>query len=199
MQFGNTPIKINEAGKWDALPEDRYQVQVEDVEMVLSMNSYKGVEEERLKYLFIVLDSEKKLVGADGVEQPVRGRKLWARFSKNLSLKDGKLATTGQISNLTKFLNAVYGRQLEKAEVEVWEADDVIKKQVCVMVDQKPDDSGNVWNNILSFSSAKVQMEPVVEVEKKKEAVKKSAPAIVDSGEDFEKDMDEAVKAGSKA
>jgi hypothetical protein len=192
---GQNPIKINEGKSFDPIPEDKYQVQIYDVEAVMVTNTFKQVEEERLRYTFIVLDPDKTMPGISPegtAPAAIRGRRLWARFSKTLSIPGST-----KPSNLTKLVSAVYGRELAKPELETWEPEDIIGKQVCVMV-SKEVKGENVYNNILSYSKANALLEPWVDKDgdhKKEATVKKSQPAVADS---FEKDMDELAAKHKK-
>ena len=199
---GSAPIKLNKGMIFDAVPEDKYQVQVTDVTAVVALNTYKGVEEEKLKFEFTILDEDKTMISKDDfgkeAESKLRGRKLWARFSKNLSVANGRLSVTGKASNLSKLLMAIYGRPLEEPELEVWEPEDTMGKQVCVMVNQTPDGKGNIWNNCVSFSPIKKEMTPV-EKNAKESSTKKSTPAVADNGEDFEQEMDKVAAKRAKS
>jgi len=196
---GSQPIRINEGKSYSPIPEDKYQVQVSDVEAIVMMNSFKGIEEERLKYQFTILDPDKTMPGDKTLGEAetvnLRGRKLWSRLAKVLSTPGATKA-----SHLTKLVTAVYGRELEKAELAVFEPEDLIGKQLSVMVNQEASKKdGTIYNNIISYSKATGQMEAWVEDEKsKKPAVRKSEPAIAQAPEDFEKEMDAEVAKRNK-
>lgn len=197
---GSQPIRVTKGQTFDAIPDDKYQLEILDVEAVVQMNYQSTAEEERLKYTFVVLNPDKTMKGKDpagkDVTVNVRGRKLWARFSKNLTVPGAP-----KVSNLTKLVNAVYGRELAEEELNVWEPEDIIKMQVCALVDRQPDkkDPTVFWNNITSFSHADKELEALSETEKgeKKPGVKKSQP--VKPAEDFEAEMDKAAADRAKA
>lgn len=193
---GTQSIRINEGKSFDPVPEDKYQVQVTDVEAVIQMNYQGTQEEERLRYTFTILDPDKTMQDEAGNPAPLRGRKLWSRFTKVLSLPGASKA-----SNLTKLIAAVFGRELERAELEVFEPEDIIGKQLSVMVNQtKSKADGNIYNNIISFSKAGKEMEPWTDDGKgTKPPVRKSQPATTASKpEDFEKEMDELAAKRAK-
>lgn len=105
-------------------------------------------------------------------------------------------------TNLTQLVAAVYNHELEAPEVETFDETDLLGKQLCVLVGQKNREDGSIGNKILSFSKVVKQLEKYDDSEfatSRQGAVKKSAPAIADTGEDFEAEMDKAAKAKSKA
>ena len=172
------------------LPEDKYQVEIYAAEPFMGTKFNSVEEQERLKITFVILDEDKKML-EDGVEVPVRGRRLWSRTSTVFSPVGSKKAT-----NLTKLVSAVFGHELEQAEVDTFEESDLLGKQLCVMVDAKAGTDGTVWNNVLSFSKATKQLPKYDDSEfasNRKEAVRKSSPAIVDSGDSFVKEMEAAA------
>jgi hypothetical protein len=190
--IGSQPIKVNEGKSFDAVPDDKYQLQIMKAEAVMQMNFQGTQEEERLKFTFSILDPDKKMKSKDAsgaiVENPLRGRKLWARFSKNLTAPGAS-----KLSNLTKFVNALYGRELKKEELDVWEPEDVIGMQICGLVNKEADkkDPAVFWNNITSFSFAEKQMEALKAEDNAASAgVKKSQP-VKTTPDDFEKEMSE--------
>lgn len=173
---------------FEPLPEDKYQVEVLGAELFMGTKFRSTEEEERLKVTFVVLDKDKTFV-EDGVNTPVYGRRLWARTSTMFSPPGSKKPT-----NITKLVAAVYGHEFETAEADVFDEQDLIGKQLCVMVDAKAGPDGRVWNNILSFSKATKELPKYDELEGK-EMVKKSQPAVKANTDDFVKEMDaEAAK-----
>ena len=191
---GDSPIKISKGMTFDSVPDDKYQLEVLAVEAVKQMNYAGTAEEERLKYRFGILDPEKTMKSKDSAgketEVPLRGRFLWTRFSKNLTVPGSP-----KLSNLTKFIFAVYGRELNEKEMEVWEPEDVLHMQVSALVDREADkkDPSVFWNNIKSFSHTDKVMELLPASDKDAKdvsTVKKSAP-VKTTPDDFEKEMSE--------
>ena len=144
-------VIIRTGSDFEPLPADKYTVQIADVANLMSFNQWQGKEMEVLKYTFIVLDD--KLVAEKlGGNDMSRGRYLWHKMSPSLSSK----------SWLLKLARAVYGRELTKKELEEFDPEAIIGKQVDVMVDQSPSKDGTaIFNNILSYSKNTKPLAPV--------------------------------------
>lgn len=134
-------------GNFNPIPMGAYTVMIADVNMVTSFNKFKGVDQDKLNYMMIVLDDNKC---EDGTS--TRGRRLFKRVANSLHEK----------AELTKVVKAVLGRNLTKAESESFDVESLVGKQVKVLVSQDPSTDGSViWNNISSMSYADKELEPV--------------------------------------
>lgn len=131
-------IKIKTYGDFSPIPTGLYGVQIADVNIKSRFNRFKGVEEDCLNYHFTILSNG---VCEDGTE--IRGRFLWHVMSPSLNTK----------SWLFKLATAVAGRALTKEEMETFDPESLIGKQVNVMLEQAPNkDNTAVFNNIISYS-----------------------------------------------
>jgi hypothetical protein len=142
-------LDIKVGGGFAPLAMDKYTLEIVDVSIVSQFNKFKGEEQEMLNYQFQVLDN-KEVPETDPAES-TRGRFLWKRCSPSLNQKSwlGKLAV------------AAYGRDLTKDEMDTFDPESLIGKQVDVMLDQKPSQDGTmVYNNILSFSKCAKKLTP---------------------------------------
>jgi hypothetical protein len=142
-------IEIKVGGGFAPLAMDKYTLEIVDVSLVTQFNKFKGEEQEMLNYQFQVLDN--KQVPDTEPAESTRGRFLWKRCSASLNQKSwlGKLAT------------AAYGRDLTKEEMDTFDPESLIGKQVDVMLDQKPSQDGTmIYNNILSFSKCAKKLTP---------------------------------------
>ena len=165
--LGDKKVKIKVAGDYDPIPMDKYTVQIADVNFKVQRNPFKGVEEERLNFQFIILD-DKPVSDEDGAES-VRGRYLWHAVTPALSSK----------SWLLKLAKAVYGRDLTKEEMESFDPESLIGKQVDVVVEQNTGKDGiTVYSNITSYGK-NIKKLPEIEVARKEEEVieKSTEPA----------------------
>lgn len=130
---------------FDPLPDDKYTVQIVDVNAVEQANSFKGgAMETRLNYQFVIVDDKKEL--KPGVS--LYGRYLWKRTSLSMHEK----------SWLRKLARAVYGRDLSVDEQKSFDPESVIGKNVDVMTEQSPSKDGSrVFSNIISFTKASLK------------------------------------------
>lgn len=186
---------VSEGKMFEALPADKYQVEIYDAKPFTGTEYGTSNPQEQVKFTFVILD-DNKMVSEGDVEVPARGRRLWLQTTTKFSPVGSKKST-----NLTQLVAAVYGHEFEAPEVEAFEETDLLGKQLCVLVGQKNREDGSIGNKILSFSKATKQLSKYDDTEfatSRKEAVKKSTPAVAD-GEDFEAEMDKAAKAKSKA
>jgi hypothetical protein len=161
-------VDVRLGGDFDPIPMDKYTVQITDVNLKPRFNRWKGEEEEILNYQFTVLD-EKPMTEDGGT---TKYRLLWHGMSPSLSAK----------SWLLKLARAVYGRELTKAEMENFDPEAIVGKQVDVMVEQNPSKDGTaIFNNIVSYSKTLKLLEPYFERHyahgDKKEKEKSTKPA----------------------
>lgn len=163
---------------FNPISDGAYTLQIVDVTMVSGFNKFKGVDEDKLNYQFAVLDDVKQ---EDGTSS--RNRYLWKRCSLSMNEK----------SWLYKLAKAVNGRDLTKEEMEAFDAESIIGKQVKALVSQAPSSDGTtIYNNIMTFSKADKQLEPV-EFEAKPQSVEVSTKSVADV--DPDKLIEEIEKA----
>lgn len=154
-------MSIKGGGSYSLLPEGAYTCQIVDVNTVTGFNQFKGLEEEKLKYMFAVLDELKDDDGGS-----TRDRYLWKKCGMSLNEK----------SWLFKLAKATLGRDLTTEELAGFDPESLVGKQVKCLIDQKPAKDGTVWNNIISFSKADKKLEPVEYVAKPTVVEKSSSP-----------------------
>lgn len=181
-------VKVSTGGDFEPLPMDRYTTQIIDVSLVTQLRYKSTEEEEVLNYKFVVLD-DKPLPAKEG-ESPksTRGRFLWRRC--RLAINDR--------SHLGKLAKAVIGRDLTKEEIEAFDPESLVGKQVDVMVEQSEGKDGTVYANVSAFSKTLKKLKEVDpdEVTKPVQApVKKSStvtvPATAPTVDSSEDDPDE--------
>ena len=160
-------VIIRTGSDFEPLQADKYTVQITDVNLKMAFNQWQGKEVEMLNYTFTVLDDKlvaEKILGND----MSRGRFLWHKMSPSLSSK----------SWLLKLAKAVYGRELTKEEIDTFDPEAIIGKQVTVMVDQSPSKDGTmIFNNILSYSKVLKPLTPVEQKVKGGVTEKSTVPA----------------------
>lgn len=172
-----TKLKIKVGGDFEALPADKYTAQISDVSLVTQFNKFKGVEEDLLNFQFTILDEKITESG-----ESTRGRLVWQRVSQTL----------GGRSKLGKLAVAVYGRELTKEELEGFDPEALIGKQVDIMVVQNPSTDGTtIYNNIISVSKVIKKLQ-AVDVEAKQTTItKKTVPATApEDPEEFIRNME---------
>ena len=176
-------VKIRVGGDFEPIPMDRYTCQIADVSLVRQFNQFKGEEVEMLNYKFAILDEKPMPEKADGSKAgTTRGRFLWKRCSLSMSER----------SWLMKLAKAAEGRDLSKAEMEAFDPESIVEKQVDVMVEQNPSKDGTtIYNNIVAFSKTLKQL-PTVEVKASTGAVEKQTVSAV-APEDGEEDPETVV------
>ncbi len=167
-------IKIG--GDFDPIPMDKYTVQIADVNLVTQFNKFKGEEVEMLNYQYIILD-EKPMPDS---EETTRGRFLWHRLGQSL----------GSRSWLLKLAKAVEGRDLTRDEMEKFDPEALVGRQVDVMVEQNPSKDGTaIYNNVVAYSKTLKVLEkvdfsaPKPEIEKESKPVAPTAEGMVNVGE----------------
>lgn len=172
MSLDKSKLKIKVGGDFEALPADKYTAQVSDVSLVTQFNKFKGIEEDLLNFKFTILDDKETESG-----ESTRGRLVWQRVSQTL----------GGRSKLGKLAIAIYGRELTKDEMETFDPESLLGKQVDIMVVQNPSSDGTtIYNNIISVSKAIKKLKPVEDQEQAKPLVKKTVPATAPDAEDPE-------------
>ena len=191
LKPGEVTITVGE--NFDPLPMGRYTVQIQDVSAVKQLNTFKGIEETRLKYTFVVLD-DRMMPGKDPqgnpIEVTVRGRLLWNRFSTVMSTR----------SHLYKMVRAIYGRVLSKEEMEKFSPDTIVGMQVDVGTENKAgkSDPDTMFTNIISFDTTVKKLTPFTQadVPTTAPATAQTAPPITTATDPdaYMADMDKDLK-----
>lgn len=181
-------VNIKVGGDFDPIPADKYTVLIADVNLVTQFNKWKGEDQELLNYQYIVLDDK----AMDG-DETTRGRYLWHRMSQSLSSK----------SWLMKLAKAVVGRELTREEMEKFDPEALIGKQVDVMVEQNPSKDGSaVYNNVISYAKNLKALEPVDfnagQSEKEVESTPVETPNLMEGGLDLEDAFAESLEKESE-
>ena len=180
-------IKTN---SFDPIPMDRYQCFIRDVNLVKQFSPWKGEEVEVLSYQFEILDNKPMPVKEGEKAESTQGRFLWKRCSPSLNSK----------SWLNKVVKGVLGRDLSKEEIESFDPESLVGKQVLVMVEQSPGKDGvTIFNNIVAFSKPAKDLDTKdIDLAKPGKIVEKvSVPAVApEDPNQFIKDLEaESAKA----
>jgi len=161
-------VKIS-TNSFDAIPMDRYTVQIKDVNLIQAAKYQSTEMEDVLNYQFVILD-DKKYMDSEKEEVSTRGRFLWARCRLSL----GSQSTWG------KLVVAVIGRELTKDEKANFDPESIVGKQVDVMVSQNPSKDGTrIFNNIVAFSKNLKPLPPFEDGVAQKEPVVKTTKTVV--------------------
>lgn len=163
---------IKVGGDFGTVPADKYTVQIADVNFKTMFNKFKGEEEERLNFKYVILDDKPMHEDDDG---STRGRFLWHAVTQSLSTR----------SWLMKLAKAAYGRDLTKEELDrespkFFDPEGLIGMQVDVMVTEDPNkDNTAVFNNVTAYSKTRTKLDPV-DVERAEQTVVEDAsqPAV---------------------
>ena len=193
LQKGQKPdVKVG--GDFEPVPADKYTTLIVDTNMI-QQQKYQSIEmEDIMNYQFAILD-DKPMPKKDGEkeEKTTRNRYLWKRCRLVLNKN----------SWLGKLAKAAVGRDLTKEEMESFDVESIVGKQVDVMVEQKESKDGQrIFNNILSFAKPVKELEPVEFEAKEEGAVEKStvpaeAPKTKSEVDEFIDEID-AKKETSK-
>lgn len=136
-------------GDFQTAPADKYTVQINDVNFKIGFNSFKGVEEEKLQFNYVILD-DKPMVDSEGNQRSTRGITFTDRVSQSLNER----------ATLRKLAKAVLGRDLTKEELDpksprFFNPEDLVGKQVGVMLTEDPNKDGTaMFNNVASYVTA---------------------------------------------
>ncbi len=162
-------VTFQTGNSFEAFPSGKYTLQLVDGEMI--KDTYKGVETDKVKFTFVVLN-DVKFKGSDGKEQTTRGRKIWHRFSMYLSPKsflyafvktlDPKLVELTEDQRKTYDLDALMGRQI----------DALISKDASK-------DGSTYYNNVSNFEKNETPLESYEDVDATP-VVKESAPVATE-------------------
>ena len=147
-------IKSSKLKSFHPVPNDKYQVQITDINLVTDFNQFKGEEEERLNFEFTILDKKNFDYESDGEKliETTRGRRLWKRISPVNSAP----TKNSKASWFYKLLCAVEGKEIPADQLKEINPASMIGQQVVVMVEE-----AKGYNNILNFTSIKEEMEAV--------------------------------------
>jgi len=177
-------VNISTGGSFNPISDGAYICQIADVTLVTGFNSYKGIDEDKLNYLFIVLDD---------IEQEdktsSRNRYLFKRCSLSLNEK----------SWLYKIYKAVLGHLPSKEEIDGFDPEKIVGKQIKCLVEQKPaKDNSTIWNNIIGFSKADKVLE-AVEYTPKPSVVEKTTTGVAEPVDEIDIDKEiEKMEAEEK-
>lgn len=150
--LGGRKADIKVGGDFGTVPADKYTVQIADVNFKTRFNKWKNEDAEGLNFQFVILDEKQDAEG-----ESTRGRFLWHFMSQSLSSR----------SWLMKFAKAVYGRDLTKEELDpkspkFFNPEDLVGKQVDVMVTEDPNKDGTAtFNNVVSYSKTVKKLAPL--------------------------------------
>lgn len=181
---------ISEGKSYEALPDDKYQVEIYAAEPFVGTEYQSQVPQDQVKFTFVILNDDKTVL-EDGVQVPARGRRLWLQTTTIFSPVGFKKQT-----NLTLLAAAVYGHELEEKEVTAFDEKDLLGKQLCLMVGQKRRQDGSTGNKILSFSKAEKLLSKYDDSEFKasRQAAVKVSQGVGADPDSFEADMDKMAK-----
>lgn len=190
---------IRVGGDFSTVPADKYTVQIADVNFKTRFNKWKQKDEEMLNFQYVILN-DNPLTDENGKEDgTTRGKYLWHLVSQSLSTR----------SWLMKLAKAVYGRDLTKEELDptspkFFNPEDLIGKQVDVMVSEDPNkDNTAMFNNVAVYSKTVKPLESwevtstgqaVIESESKPITEGVSAP---DLNPELDKFLEESAKEDS--
>jgi hypothetical protein len=175
-------------GEFSPVPVDKYTVEIADVELKMVPKYKAEGDEEILNYKFAILDDKPMMaVNEDGDEEEVstRGRFLWKRCRLAL----------GEKAWLRKLADAAYGHKLTKEELKMFDADDLVGRQLTVLVEHVEKDD-KVFVNITSFNKVGKELESLGSEGTTERVVEKaSSPAVAPKVEETADDFTAAVDA----
>lgn len=135
-------------GDFCPIPMGVYTCQITDVNLKQAPKFHSTEMEDILLYEFTILNDG---VLEDGSQ--LKGRKVWRRTRLSIGTK----------SWLYKIAKAVKGRELLESEIDSFDPESLVGKQVDCMVEQAPSKDGTqIFNNIIAFSTTKKPLEAVV-------------------------------------
>lgn len=188
--LGNVKVEIKKGGDFDPVPMDRYTCAIVDVNLVSQFNQFQGKEEDVLNYQFQILDDKEMPTKDGGEAATTRGRYLWKRCRPAINNR----------SWLGKLAKAAFGRDLTNAEIDTFDAESVVGKQVDVMVEQSESKDGQkVFNNIVAFNKTAKPLALVDNAKEPGQVVEKTTqPATVAPGAEEADNFVEGLKAETK-
>lgn len=141
-------LQTPEKKQFDPLPEDTYQAAIRKIELLKDQPVYQKPNEfeDQLEFEFEVIE-----------EGQYKGRKLWQKVRPVMTAG----WSGGQPSWLYKLFCAVNNIKLNDEEAKATDANSIngmLGKQVRLIVKQKPDSKGNVWNRITDMLPVKAQI-----------------------------------------
>lgn len=151
--IGQTKLKTG--GNYDPMPSGKYTLQLIEGDMI--KDSYKGVETDKFKFKFQILN-DVKFTGSDGKEQTTRGRFLWHKFSTYISPKSYLFAF------VKIFDPSIVSMTVEQREN--YPLDNLAGRQIDALVSKEPNKDGTaVYNNITTFEKCEKELKPVADLE----------------------------------
>lgn len=186
--LNNVKVEIKKGGDFEPVPMDRYTCMVTDVNLVSQFNQFQGKEEDVLNYQFQILD-DKEMPTKDGEAATTRGRYLWKRCRPAFNNR----------SWLGKLAKAAMGRDLTSAEIDAFDPESVVGKQVDVMVEQSESKDGQkIFNNIVAFNKTVKALQAVEATKETGQVVEKTTqPATVAPGAEEAESFLDSVNAAT--
>jgi Protein of unknown function (DUF669) len=141
-----TNYKLPEKAKFELLPEDKYEVEITDVEVKENKVYQKEETEDVFNFTFAITKGEYK------------GRILWQNARMIMSAGWDK----GNPSTLYRIYCAATGKKISPDETAAVTADMIngtIGKKLAVVVSQKPKQDGTLKNVITNFLEVKQSVE----------------------------------------
>lgn len=140
----NYNIPVSEATEYELLPEDTYQVQITKLDLKTDQTIYQSTEvEDKFAFEFTIVE-----------EGEYKGRKLWLDVRTIMSAG----WTGGSPSWLYKIFCAVNAIQLtdeEAKSVTAKNVNEMLGKQLRLIVKQKPNQKGIIKNKIVDVMALK--------------------------------------------
>lgn len=142
----------NEKKDFPSLPEDTYQVFVEDVNLVKRLNKYNGQEEMQMNFTFSILGTAE-----EREKSTYRGRKLWKYVRTVISAGGaGKNPAMFNVIYEAIMRRTPYEDQVQTINAKV--IDSLIGKQLLLVVKEGTDNQGKKYNTISDYMKAKTPM-----------------------------------------
>lgn len=166
------PKKIS---KFHPVPDNKYHVQITDVNEEERLNNFSGEKEKIYNFEFTILDNNNfEYTDQDGEKQieTTRGRRLWRKIPKRLTS-----SSRFRASLLYEVLTAVEGKQLAQEELKPLNPNTLIGQQLAVFVSVNGE-----YNNIESFMKTDKELEPVPTVfERQQQQAEETSTGKVES------------------
>ena len=153
-------ISVGEGGNYDPLPEDVFEVMIEDIKAEKKPNPYHDNKEElSLNVVFNIMEGDHT------------GRKLFRRMSPHISIQ--------RPSNLYKLVSAIEGKTLDGAFFEDFKLKTLLGKFLRVTV-KNVTKGENTYSNIDSFLATKMDTTPGDQTKKKKQTTEEMADEMLE-------------------
>lgn len=143
---------------YDPLPEDTFQVEIVDITPAVSTYAKTGDERAVLKITSVVLNDDYDFDGPENGEQKARGRRLWFEVPE-IPLYPPKQG--GKPTSLYTFVSAVVGHPLTRDECRNFSPENMLNKQLRVLVTQKvSQNTGKAYNKVTAHLPVRKMMTP---------------------------------------